>query len=134
MQLYGYTMTIDDGPGLWGGYGEQMALLPGTNLHKVPSDIPAVELTMFEPLASAVNWVQRVGVQLGDTVVVQGPGHQGLACVMAARAAGATIAREPGETSWGGYNGVFHDPDGHAWEIAHNPFWALEPDGSIRVG
>src|SRR5262245_24379596 len=90
MQLYGYTMTIDDGPGLWGGYGEQMALLPGTNLYKVPDDIPAVELTMFEPLASAVNWVQRVGVQLGDTVVVQGPGHQGLACVMAARAAGAT--------------------------------------------
>jgi threonine dehydrogenase-like Zn-dependent dehydrogenase len=90
MQLYGYTMTVDDGPGLWGGYGEQMALLPGTNLHKVPGDISATELTMFEPLASAVNWVQRVGVQLGDTVVVQGPGHQGLACVMAARAAGAT--------------------------------------------
>jgi threonine dehydrogenase-like Zn-dependent dehydrogenase len=90
MQLYGYTMSIDDGPGLWGGYGEQMALLPGTNLHKVPNDIPPEELTMFEPLASAVNWVQRVGVQLGDTVVVQGPGHQGLACVMAARAAGAT--------------------------------------------
>jgi threonine dehydrogenase-like Zn-dependent dehydrogenase len=90
MQLYGYTMSIDDGSGLWGGYGERMALLPGTNLHRVPDDIPAVELTMFEPLASAVNWVQRVGVRLGDTVVVQGPGHQGLACVMAARAAGAT--------------------------------------------
>lgn len=56
------------------------------------------------------------------------------AVIEEARAAGATIAREPGETSWGGYNGVFHDPDGHAWEIAHNPFWALEPDGSIRVG
>jgi threonine dehydrogenase-like Zn-dependent dehydrogenase len=90
MQIYGYTMAVDDGPGLWGGYGEQMVLLAGTNLHKVPDDIPAVELTMFEPLASAVNWVQRVGVQLGDCVVVQGPGHQGLACVMAARAAGAT--------------------------------------------
>jgi threonine dehydrogenase-like Zn-dependent dehydrogenase len=90
MRLYGYTFGVDDGPGLWGGYGERMALLPGTNLHRVPDDIPAEELTMFEPLANAVNWVQRAGVTLGDTVVVQGPGHQGLACVMAARAAGAS--------------------------------------------
>ncbi len=101
MQLYGYTMSIHDGSGLWGGYGEQMALLPGTNLHKVPADIPATELTMFEPLASAVNWTQRVGVQLGDTVVVQGPGHQGLACVMAARAAGATRVIVTGTSSDG---------------------------------
>jgi uncharacterized protein len=50
-----------------------------------------------------------------------------------ARDAGATIAREGGETFWGGYNGVFIDPDGHPWEIAHNPFWTLEPDGSIRL-
>lgn len=90
MQLYGYTMGIDDGPGLWGGYGERMAVLPGTNLHKVPDGIPAEELTMFEPLANAVNWVQRAGVSLGDVVVIQGPGHQGLACIMAAHAAGAS--------------------------------------------
>ena len=50
-----------------------------------------------------------------------------------ARDAGATIVREGGETFWGGYNGVFLDPDGHPWEIAHNPFWTLEPDGSIRL-
>jgi uncharacterized protein len=50
-----------------------------------------------------------------------------------ARAAGATIAREPGETFWGGYSGLFHDPDGHAWEIAHNPGWTLEADGSVRL-
>ena len=89
MQVYGYTLGVDDGSGLWGGYGERMALLPRTNLHRVPDDIPAEELTMFEPLANAVHWVQRAGVKLGDTVVVQGPGHQGLACLVAARAAGA---------------------------------------------
>ncbi|HET9186305.1 MAG TPA: VOC family protein, partial [Solirubrobacterales bacterium] len=38
-----------------------------------------------------------------------------------ARAAGARIGREPMETFWGGYSGVFVDPDGHPWEIAHNP-------------
>lgn len=50
-----------------------------------------------------------------------------------ARAAGATIAREGGETFWGGYSGVFIDPDGHPWEVAHNPRWALAEDGSVRL-
>ena len=51
-----------------------------------------------------------------------------------ARAAGANIPREAGETFWGGYSGVFVDPDGHAWEIAHNPHWTIEDDGSVRLG
>src|SRR5687767_3059317 len=38
-------------------------------------------------------------------------------------AAGATIHRGGAETPWGGYSGVFHDPDGHPWEVAHNPAW-----------
>ena len=50
-----------------------------------------------------------------------------------ARAAGARISREPDETFWGGYSGVFVDPDGHPWEIAHNPGWTLEADGSVRL-
>ena len=50
-----------------------------------------------------------------------------------ARAAGATIARESDETFWGGYSGVFLDPDGHPWEVAHNPHWTLAPDGSVRL-
>jgi len=66
-----------------------MVLRARTNLHRVPEGIAAEELTMFEPLANAVHWVHRAAVQLGDTVVIQGPGHQGLACLMAARAAGA---------------------------------------------
>jgi catechol 2,3-dioxygenase-like lactoylglutathione lyase family enzyme len=50
-----------------------------------------------------------------------------------ARAAGATIAREGAETFWGGYSGVFIDPDGHPWEVAHNPFWTIGDDGSITL-
>ncbi len=50
-----------------------------------------------------------------------------------ARAAGARIAREPGTTFWGGYSGIFVDPDGHPWEVAHNPEWTLEPDGSVSL-
>ncbi|HJR45811.1 MAG TPA: VOC family protein [Actinomycetota bacterium] len=47
--------------------------------------------------------------------------------------AGATIARRGAETFWGGYSGVFIDPDGHPWEIAHNPGWTVDDDGSVRL-
>jgi uncharacterized protein len=56
------------------------------------------------------------------------------AVIEEARRAGAHIPREPGETVWGGYSGVFHDLDGHAWEVAHNPHWTLGEDGSITLG
>ena len=42
---------------------------------------------------------------------------------------GATIPRHGAETFWGGYSGVFVDPDGHPWEVAHNPFWTVTEDG-----
>jgi uncharacterized protein len=48
-----------------------------------------------------------------------------------ARVGGASITREPSETFYGGYAGVFRDLDGHAWEVAHNPGFGLTPDGSI---
>ncbi len=54
------------------------------------------------------------------------------AAIADARAAGARIAREGAETFWGGYSGAFVDPDGHPWEVAHNPHWTIEDDGSIR--
>ena len=56
------------------------------------------------------------------------------AVIEEARAAGARIAREPAATFWGGYSGVFVDPDGHPWEVAHNPHWQIADDGSVRLG
>jgi uncharacterized protein len=50
-----------------------------------------------------------------------------------ARSAGATIPREAGETFWGGYSGVFVDPDGHPWEVAHNPRWTIGEDGAVSL-
>jgi len=50
-----------------------------------------------------------------------------------ARAAGGTIPREPDETFWGGYSGMFVDPDGHPWEVAHNPRWTITPDGATKL-
>lgn len=50
-----------------------------------------------------------------------------------ARRAGARIGREPAPTFWGGYSGVFVDPDGHPWEVAHNPGWTLADDGAVQL-
>jgi predicted lactoylglutathione lyase len=50
-----------------------------------------------------------------------------------ARAAGARIGREPAETFWGGYTGIILDPDGHPWEIAHNPHWTVTEDGGVKL-
>ena len=46
-----------------------------------------------------------------------------------AAGAGAVIGRQGAETVWGGYSGIFVDPDGHPWEVAHNPFWTVSDDG-----
>ena len=54
------------------------------------------------------------------------------AVIEEARAAGARIAREGAATFWGGYSGVFVDPDGHPWEVAHNPHWTIADDGSVQ--
>ncbi len=55
------------------------------------------------------------------------------AVIAAADRAGATISKPPSETFYGGYAGVFVDPDGHPWEIAHNPGFPLAEDGSLTV-
>jgi hypothetical protein len=81
-----------------------------------------------------------------DTAVEDGGGWGGItlahnvrspaevdAVLAEAEAAGATIRRPGAETFWGGYSGVFTDPDGHAWEVAHNPHWTLRDDGSVRL-
>jgi predicted lactoylglutathione lyase len=50
-----------------------------------------------------------------------------------AERAGARIARPAAETFWGGYSGVFVDPDGHPWEVADNPSWTVADDGSVHL-
>ena len=85
------------------------------------------ELAVDSAVADAGGWG---GITLAHNV--RSPAEVD-AVVEEARAAGATIGREPAETFWGGYSGVFIDPDGHPWEVAHNPGWPLAADGSVRV-
>ena len=55
------------------------------------------------------------------------------AVIELARRNGAKITREPADTFYGGYAGVFRDLDGHAWEIAHNPGFGLDDEGNILL-
>ena len=50
-----------------------------------------------------------------------------------AEAAGAAIPRAGGKTFYGGYSGIFIDPEGHPWEVSHNPSWTLHEDGSVTL-
>ena len=47
--------------------------------------------------------------------------------------AGATALKSPKEVFWGGYSGYYADPDGHVWEVAHNPFWEIDANGKITI-
>jgi len=47
--------------------------------------------------------------------------------------AGAKLVKKPEKVFWGGYSGYFSDPDGHLWEVAHNPFFPLDGEGRIQL-
>ena len=61
------------------------------------------------------------------------PSARSTRCSAAAEHAGARRVRPGRETFYGGYAGFFADPDGHVWEVAHNPGFTLEPDGTLTL-
>ena len=87
----GYGITpISFEPGLWGGYSQYLYIHEGALVHKLPEHVDANEAAFFLPFSNGFEWaVEYGGATLGSTVVIQGPGQQGLAAVIAAREAGA---------------------------------------------
>jgi len=86
---YGSTALAIE-PALWGGYSEYMYMHPNAVVHKMPAHVPAPHAAAFLPFSNGVEWAyQYGGVGLGKSIVIQGPGQQGLACVIAAKEAGA---------------------------------------------
>lgn len=88
---YGSMISCSTPPHLWGAYGEYLYLPPRAMMHKVSSDLrPEVGVLICAVLGNAIRWLKTAGgVSQGDTVVIEGPGQQGLAAVIVAREAGA---------------------------------------------
>jgi predicted lactoylglutathione lyase len=106
---------------------------------------PADDVVFFQAGCMIVALWDRARLA-EDSVVTDGGGWGGVtlayntrspeevdAVLAEAEAAGATIGRLGAETFWGGYSGIFIDPDGHPWEVAHNPHWTIQDDGSISL-
>ncbi len=86
---YGAT-PLDVKPSLFGGFAQYLYLHPNAVLHKMPKHVPGIEAALTLPLANGFEWMSIIGqAGPGDTVLIQGPGQQGLACALAAKAAGA---------------------------------------------
>ena len=76
--------------GAVGSYAEYMYLDPHTVMHKVAPGLPIELVALYQPIAAGMRWaVQEPGTKIGDTVVILGCGHRGLASVVAVREAGA---------------------------------------------
>ncbi len=88
---------------MWGGMAEYLYIDPRATIHPVTDDVPAEVATSVHSLATGHTWaVELPDLRPGDRVLILGPGPRGLACVLAAKAAGA---------SWVGITGLSHDRD-----------------------
>ena len=95
---------------------------------------------------SDVCFFQAGGIVFGLWTALGGHGAPGIelahnvrapedvaAVLEAAQAAGGTILRPAAATDWGGTSGAFTDPEGYVWEVAHNPAWRIDPDGTVHI-
>jgi uncharacterized protein len=77
---------------------------------------------------------ERTGAYTGVTLAHNVSGPDLVDQIFAqVRERGGTIVKPPSTAFWGGYTGYFADPDGHHWEVAHNPYWTIRPDGRIAL-
>lgn len=98
-KMYGFT-SLGVAPGLWGGYSEYVYLDPQALIHKLADHVPRDVAPFFVPLANGIRWAHlEGGVGIGSTVVILGPGGQGLACVIASKEAGASTIIVTGRSS-----------------------------------
>ncbi|RDC72778.1 VOC family protein [Rhodovulum sp. 12E13] len=98
--------------------------------------LDGMALSLFGRAALAADQ-GRPGAALGTGAMTLAQNFADRAAVDAAfaraEAAGAEVLKRPEAVFWGGYSGYWADPDGHVWEMAHNPFWPLDVDGRLAL-
>jgi threonine dehydrogenase-like Zn-dependent dehydrogenase len=95
---FGYT-TSDNPYHLWGGFAQYMFLPWNAVLHRVPDNVTDAEAGIVTPLSNGIEWaLYDCGVGFMSTVLIQGPGQQGLSQVVACRQAGASLVVVTGTT------------------------------------
>lgn len=114
-------MPVASQPALWGGFGQYQHLHANTVFHKVPDNVPSSMAAMALPMGNGVEWAYLQGkASIGETVMIQGPGQQGLACAVAAKEAGAACVI---------MSGLGNPTDTHRMEVARK----LGVDYTINV-
>ncbi len=90
-RFYGHTIPCSEPPHLWGAYGEHLYIAPRAMVHKISDTLPSEEAVFIcAVLGNAIRWLRNLGgVSIGNTVVIEGPGLQGLAGVIVAKESGA---------------------------------------------
>src|SRR5918912_254184 len=95
---YGYT-SCEHPYHLWGGFAEYMYLPWNAVLHRVPDNVTDAEAGIVTPLSNGIEWaLYDAGVGFMSSVLIQGPGQQGLAQVVACKQAGASLIAVSGTT------------------------------------
>ncbi len=91
-------------------------------------------LFAYESLAADANLPAAPRAFGGITLAINLESEAAVdAALEVAAAAGATIVKPAARTEWGGYSGYFADPDGYPWELAFNPFFAIDADGRVTI-
>ncbi len=89
-RVYAFV-SVDTTPGLWGAYSQYLYLDSGSIVHRMDATLPAELAVLFNPIGAGYRWaVALPQTKPGDTVLINVPGQRGLACVLAAREAGAS--------------------------------------------
>jgi catechol 2,3-dioxygenase-like lactoylglutathione lyase family enzyme len=100
--------------GTWVGLFGYAELAEDADCEPVPAD----DLPTYRGITLALNLPSEDAVDLAFARV---------------REVGGRIVKTAEKTEWGGYSGYFADPDGHLWEIAHNPFFPIDDQGRIEI-
>ena len=105
-------------------------------------ELPGVKFYRLKGLMLGLTGKEALAQDQGRSGATLGTGAMALAqnyaapedvdaAFAAAVSAGATALKRPEKAEWGGYSGYYADPDGHVWEVAHNPFWPLDEEGYL---